>query len=165
MRNLRVVLSILSLLALAMPAWAQAPTGSISGTVTDDQGAVIPNAKIIVTNKETGATRDLMSAGNGSYSVPSLEAGTYGLRVEAAGFQTRERAATVAVGTATRVDFLMHVGATKDVIQVEDVAPQINYENHSVSSVVTRTQIQDLPLNGRSFLNLASIEPGVGVGT
>src|SRR5258706_5189604 len=106
MRKLRVVLSIVCLLALAMPVWAQAPTGSISGTVTDEQGAVIPNAKIVVTHRETGATRELSSAGNGAYSVPSLIAGTYGVRVEAGGFQTRERAATVAVGTYTRVEFL-----------------------------------------------------------
>src|SRR5258705_5975174 len=158
MSKLRIVFSIVCLLTLAMPVWAQAPTGSVSGTVTDEQGAVIPDAKIIVTNRETGAAREINSAGNGSYSLPSLAAGTYSIQVEAKGFEGRRRAATVAVGSATRVDFLLKVGAQTTIVQVEDAAPQINYETHSVDGVVTRTQIQDLPLNGRSFLNLASIE-------
>jgi len=93
-----------------------------------------------------------------------LPAGNYGLRVEATGFTPRERIATVEVGTGTRVDFLLKIGATTDTVQVEEAAPQMNYESNAVAGVVTRTQIQDLPLNGRSFLNLASIEPGVSVG-
>src|SRR6266478_650804 len=154
MRKLKVLLSIVGLLALTTTLWGQGAAGSISGTVTDESGAVIPAAKIVVTNRESGAARELVSSGNGAYSVPSLPAGTYGIHVEAAGFTPRDRGATVAVGTTTRVDFLLHVGATKDVVQVEEAAPQMKYEEHSVSGVVTRTQIQDLPLNGRSFLNL-----------
>jgi hypothetical protein len=166
MKKLHVLLSLIGLLAiLSVPLCGQGAAGSISGTVTDEQGAVIPNAKIVVTNRDTGFTRELTSSANGSYSVLSLDAGTYGIRVEAGGFSGRERAATVQVGTATRVDFLLHVGTQKDVVQVEEAAPQMNYESSAVSGVVTRTQIQDLPLNGRSFLNLASIEPGVGVST
>jgi hypothetical protein len=165
MRKLQVLCWIALVAIVACPFWAQGPTGSISGTVTDEQGAVIPNAKIVVTNRDTGFTRELASSANGNYSVLSLEAGTYGIRVEAPGFQTRERGATVQVGSATRVDFLMHVGAQKDVVQVEEAAPQMNYESNAVAAVVTRSEIQDLPLNGRSFLNLAGIEPGVTVST
>ena len=125
MKRLLALLSLTGLLAMvAVPVWGQGSLGSISGTVTDEQGAVIPNAKIVVTNRETGFTRELVSAGNGNYSVLSLDAGTYAIHVEAAGFQPRERVATVQVGTSTRVDFLLHVGSQKDVVQVEEAAPQ-----------------------------------------
>src|SRR5579871_744683 len=166
MRKVLAILSLCGLMAiLTCPAMGQGVTGSISGVVTDEQGAVIPNAKITVTNRDTSFARELTSGANGSYSVLALEAGNYGIRVEAAGFAARERGATVQVGSSTRVDFLMHVGTQKDVVQVEEAAPQMNYESSAVAGVVTRTQIQDLPLNGRSFLNLAGIEPGVSVST
>lgn len=166
MRTLRILATFFCLVALAAaPAFAQGTLGSIAGVVTDVSGAVIPNAKIVVTNKESGATRELTSAGNGAYSVLSLGAGNYGVHVEATGFAPRERIATVEVGTATRVDFLLKVGTTTEAVQVEEAAPQINYESSAVAGVITRTQIADLPLNGRSYLNLASIEPGVSVGT
>ena len=166
MKKLYALLPLIGLLAIVtVPVSGQGLAGSISGTVTDEQGAVIPNAKIVVTNRDTGGTRELISAANGSYSVLSLDAGTYGIHLEAAGFTSRERNATVQVGSSTRVDFLLHVGTQKDVVQVEEAAPQMNYESSAVSAVVTRTQIQDLPLNGRSFLNLAGIEPGVSVNT
>jgi hypothetical protein len=144
--------------------WAQAPTGTITGLVTDESGAVIPNAKITVTNRDTGTGRELTTSAAGRYSVEALASGVYMVRVEATGFSTRERGATVEAGTSTRVDMLMKVGAQGTVVTVGDVAPQIETESHNVSGVVTRTKIQDLPLNGRSFLNLASIEPGVSVG-
>jgi len=153
------------LVSVSVLCLGQAPTGSIAGTVTDESGAVIPNAKITVNNRDTGASRELTTDGTGRYAVEALASGVYTVRVEATGFTIRERGATVQAGTSTRVDMLMKVGAQGTVVTVGDVAPQIAYESHSVDGVVTRAKIQDLPLNGRSFLNLAIIEPGVSVST
>jgi len=144
---------------------AQVPTGSISGTVTDASGAVIPNAKIVMTNKETGVSQTVASAANGSYSVVALPAGTYGVRVEAAGFSSRERGATVAVGNTTRVDFQMKVGATTDTVTVEAASAQMNFDTNVVQGVVQQETIEDIPLNGRNYQQLAKLEPGVTIAT
>ena len=154
-----ILLAIVSSLAIL----AQVPTGTITGNVSDESGAVMPNVSITVTQKATGAVRTTASNAEGIYSVPALSAGEYEVRAELQGFRTLVRTATVEAGITTTANLPMQVGGTKDVVTVEGVAPQINYDSHTVDGVVTRQQIQGLPLNGRSFLNLASIEPGVSV--
>lgn len=144
-------------------ATAQAPTGDISGTVFDPSGSVVPNATITVTNKDTGLVRTLPAGGKGEYSATSLPAGIYELRAEAPGFRVLLREATVAVGAVTTADLHMQVGGTKDIVTVEAATPQVEYERHTVDGVIGRQQIQNLPLNGRSFLQLAFLEPGVSV--
>src|ERR1700687_3406034 len=105
------VLSALILLAtvLCVTAWAQVPTGTISGVVTDESGAVIPNANVIVHDKGTGADRTLTSGTDGSFSAPALPAGIYEVRVEIKGFRTTVREATVEVGATTTADIHMIV--------------------------------------------------------
>jgi hypothetical protein len=142
-----------------------ASSGSVSGTVTDIQGAVIPNAKIVITNKETGVPREATSAANGTYSVVALPSGVYTVHVEAGGFSSRERAASVEVGTSTRVDFQMKVGSTKDTVTVEAASAQINYDTNQIQGVIQHQDIEDLPMNGRSFQQLAKLEPGVTIAT
>src|SRR5690349_5418378 len=142
---------------------AQAPVGTITGIVSDESGAVIPNASVTIRNKATAAERALNSGADGSFAAAALAAGVYEVRVEMKGFRTVLREATVEVGSTTNADIRMSVGQTNEVVTVEAAAAQIEYERNSVDGVVTRQQIQGLPLNGRSFLNLASIEPGVAV--
>ncbi len=164
MSTLRVVVSLFCLLVLAAGlSLAQAPTGGISGTITDQSGAVIPNATITVTNPDTGLMRNLSSGAVGIYTAASLPAGNYRVKVEAAGFKTRERMATVITGSTTLVDFQMEVGAPTEVVTVSEAAPLVSTEAHKVDGVVSRQQIQNLPLNGRNFLQLAFLEPGVTV--
>jgi hypothetical protein len=151
--------------SLSRPAFAQAPVGTISGVVADESGAVIPNATVKIRNKATDAERDLNSAADGSFSAPALPAGIYEVRVELKGFRTVVREATVETGLTTTADIRLPVGQTTEVVNVEAATAQVEYEKHSIDGVVTRQQIQDLPLNGRSFLQLASIEPGVTVGS
>ena len=140
---------------------AQAPTGTISGTISDETGAVVPNAKVVVTNKASGAVRELTSGGDGVFSAPSLPAGEYDVRTEASGFRSMLRPAIVETGTTTTVNMQMQIGTSKDVVTVEGAAANITYDSYAVQGVVTRKQIQDLPLNGRSFMALAQLEPGV----
>ncbi len=150
-------------LAMSVSVYAQTPTGIISGAVTDESGAVVPNATVTITNKTTGFVRTVTTNAEGLFSAPALPAGEYEVRAEITGFRTTLRQATVQAGDTTSVNLPMQVGGTKDVVTVEGVAPQINYENHSIEGVITRQKIEGLPLNGRSFMQLASIEPGVTV--
>ncbi len=154
-------LSVLLLFGLVVNA--QAPVGDISGTVFDESGAVIPNAAITITNKETGLLRNVTSNAAGLYNASALPAGTYEVKTEVTGFRTLLRDATVTVGALTTVDLHLQVGAAKDIVTVEAATPQIEYESHAIEGTVSRQQIENLPLNGRSFLQLAMLEPGVTV--
>ena len=162
---LRVISALILLAALAcVIALAQAPTGIVTGTLTDESGAVIPNATVTITNKATGVVaRTSTTDAQGYYSAPSLPAGDYEVRAEVSGFRTVQRDATVQAGTTTTVNMPMTLGATKEVVTVEAASSQINYETHNIEGVISRSTIQDLPLNGRSYLQLAALEPGVQV--
>ena len=151
--------------SISHPVFAQAPVGTISGVVSDESGAVIPNATVRIRNKATGAERNLISNAAGIYSAPELPAAVYEIRVELKGFRTVVREATVETGLTTTADMRLPVGETTEVVNVDAATAQIEYEKHAIDGVVERQQIQDLPLNGRSFMQLASIEPGVNVGT
>ena len=140
---------------------AQTPTGIISGTVTDASGAVIANAAISLTNKASGIVRNVVTNSPGIFSASALDAGQYEVRAEIAGFRTTVREATVDADNVTRVDLAMPLGDTKEVITVEAATAQINYESHTVAGTIPRDTIQELPINGRGFLQLATLEPGV----
>src|SRR6516162_6558904 len=142
---------------------AQAPTGEIAGTVYDASGGVVPNASITVKNAATAFDRQLVSNQSGQFTVPSLAAGTYEMRVEAPGFHSLSVKAVVATGIVTTVDPHLQVGEQKDTNTVETVTPQLDLESHTIDQVVGRQEIQQLPLNGRSFLQLAVLAPGVSV--
>jgi carboxypeptidase family protein len=155
-------LLLVALLWSGLLAWGQS-TGTISGTVSDQSGAIVAGATVKITNKATGVARDLTSNGEGLFSAPSLEPGQYEVRVEASGFRTLVRDAEVFAGTSTTVNTSMTVGESQQVINVEASATQINYDNNTIAGVVERKTVQDIPLNGRSFFQLASLEPGITV--
>src|SRR5213594_3839936 len=145
--------------------FGQAPVGVISGTVTDESGAPMPGASIGIRNKTTGAERSLLSKEDGAYSASGLAPGNYEIRVEARGFRTVVRDATVETGATTTADIRMLVGQTSEVVQVEVATNRIEYQRHAIDGVITRQAIEGLPLNGRSFLQLAVLQPGVTIGT
>src|SRR5687767_8757344 len=146
---------------VATTAWAQAPVGTISGTVHDQSGAVVPAASITIKNLATGVERHLTSDLDGSFSAPSLAAGTYEVIASLSGFRTQRVEVTVATGRVQTVDVRMEVGAATEVVNVAANAIHVETEDHAVTGVITRQKIQELPLNGRSFLQLAFLEPGV----
>jgi Carboxypeptidase regulatory-like domain len=155
-------LMLLALLA-GLAAFAQAPTGIITGTITDESGAIIPNATISITNKDTSFARTVTANAEGLFSAPALVAGVYEVRTEVSGFKTTVREATVEIGSTTTVNLQMQLGGTKDIVNVEAATAAVNYESNTVQGVIERATIQELPLNGRSFMQLASLEPGVTV--
>jgi hypothetical protein len=159
LRSLHVAIAALS----AAFSFAQAPTGTIAGVVTDESGAVVVNAPVTVTNKGTGSTRTLFSGVTGNFSVPALPAGEYQVKVTMAGFSTLVREATVETGATTTVDVKLEVGGTQSVVTVEAARAQMEYEQHAIESVITQDKVENLPLNGRSFLQLAELSPGVTI--
>ena len=150
---------VLELIAFGS-VYGQAPTGAVAGLVTDPTGAAISGARIVVMNKQTGAQRALVTTNEGDYSAPGLLAGVYEVTGEAPGFQRLVREAIIEAGSTTTVDLTMQVGPATDSVTVEGASPQMRYDTYGVGGVVTHTQIQGLPLNGRSFLELAKLEPG-----
>ncbi len=162
MRRTTQLCLLLMVLAVAT-AIAQVPTGTITGAVQDESGAIIPAATVTITNKATAATRTVVSRADGTYSSTLLSAGTYEVKSSVPGFRTIVRDAEVAVGSTTTVDLHLQVGQSKDVVTVEAATAQLEYERNAIDGVIDRQKIQELPLNGRSFLQLAFLEPGVSV--
>ena len=142
-------------------ARSQTPTGNIVGIVTDAAGARVAGARVSVSNRDNGLARNLVTASDGEYSAAAMPPGVYLVTAEAKGFRRLERTATVEAGTATSVNITLEIREVNEQVRVDDVAPLINYESNQVGGVISRKQIESLPLNGRNFLDLAKLEPGV----
>jgi hypothetical protein len=140
--------------------YAQAPAGAITGFVTDASGARIRGASVVVTNRDTRVKRTLLTSDAGDYSAPALIPGAYEVTGDAKGFKQIAREAVVEAGNTTSVNLVMHVGGGTESVTVESASPQIRYESHEIAGMVTRPQIEGLPLNGRNPLELAKVEPG-----
>jgi hypothetical protein len=135
--------------------------GAISGTITDASGANVTGATITVTSKAEGTTKTVTTDKAGFYSVGPLNPGDYVVGITAAGFQKLEVTTVIRTGTATSGSFKLSVGQSSETIEVSAGEVQVNTEQAGVSDVITREQIEGLPVNGRNFLDLAQIEPGV----
>ena len=142
---------------------AQVPTGTVAGTVLDQSNAVLPKASVTVRNRDTGATRGAETAADGTFLVPSLLAGPYDVIIEAPGFQPTVTPIDVTTGNTTTVKISLQVSTRQEAVTVTGVSPLVDLDSNKVQGVVGRTQIDNLPLNGRSFLNLAQLQPGVTV--
>lgn len=161
-RAIRNVIPLCLVALIAASSFAQVPTGTVSGTVVDQAGAVIANATITIKNKATGAERKLTSSEEGTFSAAALPAGVYEVSTQAQGFRTIQQEVTVATGAVATVEVKLQIGQTTEIVNIEGTGTaQINTETHSIDGVITRQKIQELPLNGRSFLQLAFLEPGV----
>jgi hypothetical protein len=157
-----VAVSILLTLLFSFTSVAQ-PNGTIAGAVTDESGAVVPNASITITNRATRFSRMVATNAEGYFSAPALPAGEYDVKAEVAGFRTLVNRTTVQAGETTQVNMSLTLGQAQEVVIVEGSTSQINYENHEISSVIQRSSIQDLPSNGRQYMQLAALSPGVTV--
>ena len=138
-------------------------TGSIQGTVTDPSGAVVGGAKVSITQKSTGRVVSATTTSAGAYASGALTPGDYVVRIEAKGFKTSELPLTVEVGVTTVGNAKLQVGQTTELVEVQGAALQVNTEQATVQGVINTTQIENLPINGRNFLDLAQLEPGVQI--
>ncbi|MBS1808691.1 MAG: carboxypeptidase regulatory-like domain-containing protein [Acidobacteria bacterium] len=162
--SLSIILTAMCLLFPARLIVAQNATGSITGLVADPTGAVIANAIVTVTSKATGAVRKTTTGAEGNYSAENLVPGDYEIKVEMMGFSSQILALTVQVGNTATGNFSLTIGAANQTIEVmAGGAPILNTSDSGLGGVVTQKQIESLPLNGRSFLSVAALEPGVTV--
>jgi hypothetical protein len=157
-----ITASVLLSLLFCLGSVAQ-PTGTITGTVADESGAVIPNATITIFDKATGLSRSVKTNAEGYFSAVALPAGDYDVKAEVAGFHTLARTATVQAGETTQVNMPMTLGQTQEVVNVQAATAQIDYENHEIQGVIQHSTIEDLPSNGRQYAQLAALMPGVTV--
>ena len=147
---------------LCSAASAQVNTSTISGLVTDESGSIVPNVTITVTEDGTGSVRTAKNAENGEYSIPQLSPGHYTVRAEATGFQSAVASGlSLDIAQRARIDFTMHVGGVKQEIEVTARAQLMDVDTASLGQTIERRTVQDLPLNGRNYLTLGSLSPGV----
>src|SRR5579872_4999180 len=137
--------------------------GSIQGVVTDPSGAVVGGAQITITEKSKGTATHVTTDSRGTYSSGALIPGTYVVRVEAGGFKTTEVPVNVQVGNTANGNARLELGQASQVVEVEANTVSVNTEQATVQGVITENQIANLPVNGRNFLDLAQLEPGVQI--
>jgi hypothetical protein len=152
-------------LCLAWGARAQT-TSELAGTVNDSSGAAVPGVVLKVVNQDTNASREATSDDSGQYRVSFLLPGNYSVNVEKAGFRpVRQSGVRLEVNQTARLDFVLEVGAVSEAVEVIGSAPLIEAGTSSLGQVIETKLIQELPLNGRNFVQLATLGPGVsGVG-
>ncbi len=157
--------AVLLLLALSVPSPAQTTvsTGSIVGSVTDPSGAVVSGANATIINLATGQVIRLTTNVSGAFNSGALVPGDYKTLIAAKGFNPVEAKATVLVGNTSTVNVTLRVGPGKEVLEVQDASLQVNTEQAAVQGILTEEQIENLPVNGRNFLDLAQLEPGVQI--
>src|SRR6516165_10566473 len=145
-----------------VPAYAQVAGATLSGTVRDQSGGVVPQAQVSINNVATGVTRDLATDAAGFYSAPNLLPGTYDVSAMAPGFTTEvHTGVTLTVGAQQVLNLTLRVGKTTEKVQVAGEAPAVQLATSSLSGTVNSTTVRELPLNGRSWTDLANLQPGV----
>jgi len=156
-----VVLALAFFNASLVSLRAQVAGSTISGTITDTGGRVVTTAHVSLTNTDTGVTREVTSNEEGFYSAPNLLPGTYEVTISAPGFKTEKRAITLTVGAAMSLDQALRVGPATETVMVQSESPAVQLASSDISAVVNATTVRELPLNGRSWTDLAQLQPGV----
>ncbi len=163
---LQVVVLVLGM-GMSTAAFAQATTvGSISGTLKDAQGAVIPNAEVTITEESTGASREVTTDSNGFYSAQGLPVGVYSVSTSPSGFKkTIAPGVEVHVADKVIVDLALAAGGVDEVVTITDAAQLVETTTGDVASLISEKQVKELPLNGRNYAQLALMVPGVSPAT
>jgi carboxypeptidase family protein/TonB-dependent receptor-like protein len=161
-RTLCRVWLVVVLFSVAVNLHAQVAGGTISGTVTDSSGRVINKVEITITNVATGVTRVVTTNDEGFYSAPNLLPGTYELNFSASGFKVEARKnIELTVGALVGLDQTLRVGSLSETVVVQSEIPAVQLSTSDLSAVVNATTVRELPLNGRSWTDLAQLQPGV----
>jgi hypothetical protein len=141
---------------------AQSINATLSGRVTDTAKAMIVDARIVAISDATGARYETSTGGSGEYHLANLPPGSYHLEIERSGFKKLfKRDLILHVQDALKIDFEMTVGEVTERVTVEPGAPLVNTESATVSTVIDRRFVDNLPLNGRTFQTLIALTPGV----
>jgi len=156
-----IIRAMLVCLALSPATDAQVAGGTVSGTVTDPSGGAVPNAQVTVLNQATGVARNLVANESGFYSAPNLLPGPYQITASASGYATTVEKLEVKVGAETVINFQLKVGEVTEKVEVTAEALAIDQASSTLSAAVEGKTIRELPLNGRDWTQLATLEPGV----
>lgn len=161
-RTLWLGLSVVALLlAMMATGFAQTYTATVTGTVTDQQGAAVANAKVTAANQGTKLDYTATTSDSGVYTIPFLPVGVYVITIEASGFKkVVSNEVKLEVNQTARINLSLTVGGVNDTVNVTDVAPVLQTENVTVGGVITGQTATNLPLNGRNFQQLTLLVPG-----
>jgi len=160
------LIGILLCISVIPMAFGQVITGDIIGTVTDPSGAAIPGAAVTVTNAGTQLTRKAETNTLGDYTFTLLPTGTYSVSIEAKGFKTYKLAEmSLLSAQRARVNARLEVGNLTETVEVSAAEPLLQTDSSSVSTTLTSETVAEIPLNGRNFIDLITIQPGVNAGT
>jgi hypothetical protein len=144
---------------------AQSASGTFLGVVKDATGGLVPNASVTITNQETGFRRELQTNSAGEYEAPLIPLGNYTLTAKAKGFRTLERKdINLQVDQKARVDFTLPVGDVAETVTVTEAPPAVKADSSEFGEVLQKRQVQELPLNGRNYVQLVHLQPGVTTG-
>jgi hypothetical protein len=153
-------------LTMTARAHAQVAGATLTGTVKDSSGAFIPNAQVVITDVATGVNRTVSADGAGLYAAPNLLPAIYEIRVTATGFSTAvQKGVTLTVGAQQVLDFTLRVGQMSQMVEVTTEAPTVELTSSELGATVNSTTVRELPLNGRSWTDLANLQPGVVLAT
>src|SRR6266850_4467728 len=162
MPRFRSLLIVLSLSLISLPVFSQKYTGTIRGIVLDSSGAMVPNAQVTATNIATNAERSATATDGGEYVIPDLPAGTYTVKGKGKGFkETVATGVELHVASTANVNLKLEVGSTSETVTVEAQTVRVETSSAGLGEVVTGDQVRELPLNGRSFVQLTQLQPGV----
>jgi hypothetical protein len=157
-----IVLTIGISLVVSLPLQAQVAGGTLSGTITDASGAVVPNAEVEIKNSATGIAKTVTSSTEGFYTAPNLLPGNYEVAVSAPGFNTAiKNGIVINVGSQPVFNLVLEVGVVVNRVEVSTDAPTVQLTSSEISATVNATTVRELPLNGRSWTDLAALQPGV----
>src|ERR1035437_10688101 len=160
-RKALLVAVLCSVFSLCPLLYSQA-NGSLSGTVTDKTGSVISGATVKITARDTGSAREVKTDGSGHYLAPLLPVAFYTIRVESQGFQTTEQKdVRLQVDEQREINFSLNPASVSQTVEVSATEVAVETTNPTLGQVITEQQVADLPLNGRDFVQLATLTPGV----
>src|SRR5580700_8613229 len=153
--GIRVLGIVCVALSLALPLISQTTTGRILGSVSDQSGAAVAGAAVVLSDVQRGTTRAVTTDASGDYVAPELQPGVYKVRAEAKGFKTVERPnIVVEVASDLRVDITLPTGQVSETVVVTDEIPLVNSTSATLGGTLSNAEINDLPLNGRNYENL-----------
>ena len=163
-RSMQALCLSIGMFLACVPLFSQGNQGRITGTITDQTGGVVAGATVTVLDVDRGAPRNLTTGDSGEYNAPNLLPGTYSVRAEAKGFKAVERQKIlIEVGKEVRVDLSLQPGEIAQTITITEALPLVETTNATLGGTLSNQTINDLPLNGRNYINLLTLRPGMTV--